>query len=186
VFVFFAGILYESFQLIVQCEPTRTVNIIRQSSCKNSEITLPVNGCYLDVALKVKISSLDQFLFITNKLGNPVLTAINLVICGLALNLLLRLKTAEFRINELTRLKIILFFIALKLIIQSWMGAYMRNWFSGNPLLNNTGYSLEDEFNSDTYYVYLLWLLVALVLMNYISREIQIRNKQESETPVCE
>jgi hypothetical protein len=182
IMVFALAILVEGYLLITQCNQPRMVDIMRLGSCKNDDITLPVVGCYQDVLLNIKISSPAEFLFITDKFGNPVLTTLNIIICGLALNLLLRLKAVEFQIKDLIGLKMILIFIAIKLFIQSWISPYMHNWFSGNPLLNNTGYALKDEYSN--MYLYIFWLVIVGILMSYLNRQIHIRTQQTNKIPL--
>ncbi|GAC1308085.1 MAG: hypothetical protein NVSMB24_21170 [Mucilaginibacter sp.] len=172
------GIFFESYQLIRQCNLSRTVDITRQVSCKGDNIKLPVSACYEDVSLQIKITSPGEFLFITNKMGNPVLTLFNIIIGILAVRLILNLKGFEFPIRELIALRGILALAMVNLAILSFMGLYMKNWFSGNMLLNNNGYSLKDNYSNLD--IYLLGIFVISILTGYLNRQIQVKSQQNT------
>ncbi|HWZ16226.1 MAG TPA: hypothetical protein VNW95_13390 [Mucilaginibacter sp.] len=170
------GILFESYLLIRQCNLSRTVDITRQASCKGDNIKLPVSACYEDVSLQIKVTSPGEFLFITNKMSNPVLTLFNIIIGILAVNLVLKLKGFEFQIRELMVLRLILALTAFKLAILSFMGLYMQNWFRGNLLLNNSGYSLKDGYSNTD--IYLLGMFFIWILTGYLNRQIRVKSQQ--------
>lgn len=180
VFGLIAGMIYESFTLISQCATKRSIDVTRQISCKDGNITInhALSACTENASLMLKSSSPVEFLFITNHLGNPVLTLIDLIILIVALGYAIKINLySSILIKGLITIENILGLILLWLCVQGFCYQYTENWFIEHGY-NNTGFTVNNDSTS------LLWCCVVLILAmwtNYLRLEIQRNGVERQE-----
>jgi len=179
--VLILGMIYESVVLISQCNAKKSIDISRQISC-NGALGHALTSCTENASVVLKSISSVEFLLITNHLGNPVLTLIDLFVLIVAFATAIKIKTDHgISRKELIAIRNILGLILIRLCVQWFCVKYTVNWFKGNPVYNNTGFTVNEDTTS------LLWFCVVLILIiwsDYLRLEIKKNMVEQRDVSV--
>lgn len=170
--LFCLALVYETVSLVRQCSTNKTVDVTRQLNCKNNHSQYALSACTENASLNFTAGSPAEFLFITNSYGNPVLTLVNILICMVAIKAAFKLKSYVLSTNQWMALKAILILICIKLFIGMFSAMYTKNWYEGNPLLNQTEYHIKADYLDLDPLTFLVLLFFIRMLSNFINAQI--------------